>query len=562
MKSNLKLLSIVIVILIYGGASNLLAQMADTVTVTGTGANGAIMPGDLYKFINSDTLADGQRAHPNRFYRLERGKVYVINGTMYFRYSVNMIADEDNPGNPTRPPVLVNGKMADGSNNQIIIGLMRNKTNFIFKNIFFQGVSIDKREEDDNNAISIAGDSIRLTVEKCVFNALGMQNIVMWGKGNKLYIRDNIFRNGVRAHPFKGQIISNSGVLYQDTLIMTNNSSFNNNSYFWAPLSAVVRYEKIEHNTLYSSVVNVFYSPWMLNSEIKSNLFYGMLAYGQTQTEVDGGWYDFNKSLSSIISINRASAFQLGLHGFTEGGRKINVSNNTYFWPQKIKDNWTSLGVIASDLWMNTRTTGYFNDKNSYPNLLETNNISADPGFDAQMETIVMDSLVNWVKNFRTKNISTYRNYNVGSTNLLLPTWPLPENLAYSNMQLKTAGHDGLPVGDLNWFPEAKRKWEELNSTSTGIHNRKADNQGMKLTCYPNPVSHSTTISFNLTRNEITLLRILNLQGKEVAKIVEGSLEQGLHSWQFDVSGLTSGVYVCQLISGENSEKIKLIIAK
>ncbi|KAF0237259.1 MAG: hypothetical protein FD181_2093 [Prolixibacteraceae bacterium] len=57
MKSNLKLLSIVIVLHIYGGASNLLAQKADTVTVTGTGANGAIMPGDLYKFINSDTLA-------------------------------------------------------------------------------------------------------------------------------------------------------------------------------------------------------------------------------------------------------------------------------------------------------------------------------------------------------------------------------------------------------------------------------------------------------------------------------------------------------------------------
>jgi len=542
------------------GTTGLLAQKADTVTVTGTGANGSIMPGDLYRFINGDTLQNGQRSNPNRFYRLERGKVYVVTGTMYFRYNVNLIADDDNPTSPTRPPMLVNGRLADGSNNQILIALMKNNSSFLFKNIFFQGVTTDKREEDDNNAISLGGDSIRLTVDKCVFNALGQNCIVMWGKGNKLFIKNNHFRNLVRAHPFKGQLIVNSGALYQDSLVITNNTSFNNNSYFWAPLAAVIKYERIEHNTLFSSVVNVFYSPWMLNAEIKSNLFYGMLAYGQKQTEVDGGWYDFNKSLSSIISLNKASAYQIGLHGYTEKSRKVTISNNTYFWPQAIKDNWLTQGLISSDLWMNTRTEGYFADKTNYPNLSESNNVSVNPNFNAAMEKTVMDSLIYWVNNMRNNNRSTYRNYNIGSTNLLLPTWPLPENLAYTNTALMTAGHDGLPVGDLNWFPTAKAQWEAMQNATPNAISNPHEQGDLNLTYYPNPVIDHTTFQFSLSKSANSSLKIISIDGKQVATIVDSRLNEGTHTFHYDASKLKKGVYICQLILENYTVKSNLII--
>ena len=562
MKRKLTQTAIISLIILLLGGNSLLAQEADTVTVTGTGTNGNIMPGDLYKFINSDTLANGLRSNPNRFYRLERGKVYVVSGTMFFRYNVNLIADDDNPNSPTRPPMIVNGKLADGSNNQTPIALMKNNTSFLFKNIFFQGVTTDKREEDDNNAISIGGDSIRLTVDKCVFNALGANCIIMWSKGNKFFIKNNHFRNLVRANPFKGQLIVNSGNLFQDSIQITNNTSFNNNSYFWGSITAVIKYERIEHNTLFSSVVNVFYSPWMVNSEVKSNLFYGMLAYGQKQTEIDGGWYDFNKSLSSIISLNRSSAYQIGLHGFTEKGRKVTVSNNNYFWPQAIKDNWSAQSLIASDLWMNTRTAGYFADKTNYPYLSESNNVSVNPGFNAAMEKTVMDSLVFWVNNMRNNNRSTYRNYNVGSTNLLFPTWPLPENLAYTNTQLMTAGHDGLPVGDLNWFPTAKAQWEAMQSTTPNALANPHEQGNLNLSNYPNPVIEQTTFKFNLSKSAKTSLKIITLDGKQVATIVNSKLNAGTHTFQYDASNLKQGVYICQLISGNYVAKSKLIITK
>jgi hypothetical protein len=35
-------------------------------------------------------------------------------------------------------------------------------------------------------------------------------------------------------------------------------------------------------------------------------------------------------------------------------------------------------------------------------------------------------------------------------------TWPLPENFSYTDANLMKAGTDGLPLGDLNWFPTQK----------------------------------------------------------------------------------------------------------
>jgi len=557
---RIKLLTIVVICQLLLSSLQANAQQADTITVTGTGTNGALMPGDLYRFIEKDTLANGSRINPNRRYRLERGKVYVLNGQMTFRHDLYLIADNDNPKNPVRPPMIVNGKLPDGSNNLIQIALMTNNTKAIFKNIFFQGVTpgTPPKADDDNNAISLSADTCSVTLDGCVFNAEGANCLIIWGKHNKLYIKNNIFRNGVRPHPFKGQIIANSSGLSQDTVIITNNTVFNCNSYFWCPNIVVVNYEKLEHNTIYTSMVNTLFSPWMVNAEIKSNIFYSMLSYGQKQEEVTGSWYDWAGSLSSIISITKASAFQLGQHGFTEKGRKIEVSNNAYFWPQKIKDNWVSKRLIASDSWMNTRTAGFFADNTNYPYLSETNNLNIDPQFNTAMEKSVIDSVIFWVNNFRDNNKSTYRNYNVGSTNILLPTWPLPEKLAYSNDQLMTAGHDGLPLGDLNWFPTAKAQWELLNK-STSVQNIKS-NPNFRLSNYPNPTSELTTFTFKLTECGNIQLRIFNLEGRQLESVLSGKYDAGTHRVEYNANRLGSGIFICELTAGNYSDRCKLVV--
>lgn len=539
------------------------AQNADTVTVTGSGTNGALVPGDLYKFIQGDTLASGNRKNPNRFYRLERGKIYLINSTMYFKYSVNLIADEDDPTNPKRPPLLVNGKLADGSNNLILMAFLRNKSRILLKNIFLTGVSTSRKQGDLNSPISVGGDSIAVTLDNCVINAFGNYIFALWGKHTKVYMRNNIMRNLVNDHPFEGQLVANGG-LKQDSIVMTNNTSFNNNSYLWCANFLLHNYEKIEHNTIYTSMVNLFYDPYMSNTEIKSNIFYGIFAYGQKQIEISAGWYDWQGSLSSIISVTKVDPSVLISNGMTEAKRKLNVSNNVYFWPQKIKDYWAAHPELTpADLWMNTRTSEMFADKVKYPNFIAANNLSVDPIFDAAMDQAVLDSVVFWANNMRVNNKSTFRNYNVGSTDILLPAWPLPEKLAYANTQLMTAGHDGLPAGDLNWFPQAKKQWEQLNNTQTAFFNPiSIDHESNSLKVFPNPVNESATISFELKNTCKASLRVYDYCGKQLSEIVNTKLNEGIHKYLFNSTSLSSGVYICQLTTGSISSQCKLIIIK
>jgi hypothetical protein len=68
---------------------------------------------------------------------------------------------------------------------------------------------------------------------------------------------------------------------------------------------------------------------------------------------------------------------------------------------------------------------------------------------------------------------------------------------------------------------------------------------------YPNPFNPTTNIQFDLPESGNYSLKVYNLLGQEVATLVNGALNAGVHSVNFDASKLTSGMYIYQL-SGNN----------
>ncbi len=70
---------------------------------------------------------------------------------------------------------------------------------------------------------------------------------------------------------------------------------------------------------------------------------------------------------------------------------------------------------------------------------------------------------------------------------------------------------------------------------------------------YPNPFNPTTTIEFTLPKSEFVELKVYNLLGKEVAKLVSANLRQGNHTYTFDGRKLASGVYYYQLVAGDPS---------
>jgi hypothetical protein len=67
---------------------------------------------------------------------------------------------------------------------------------------------------------------------------------------------------------------------------------------------------------------------------------------------------------------------------------------------------------------------------------------------------------------------------------------------------------------------------------------------------YPNPFNPSTSIRFGLPVRSLVTLTVYNMLGQQVAMLVEGEQDAGLHEVVFDASGLASGVYLYRMKAG------------
>ncbi len=167
--------------------------------------------------------------------------------------------------------------------------------------------------------------------------------------------------------------------------------------------------------------------------------------------------------------------------------------------------------------------------------------------------------------------------------------WPLPENLAYSNDMLKTAGMGGFPLGDLyHWWNPAIRegatdhysawlaqadneratitRWLETGSPnpssvkrlpSTVVPSNFTLDQN-----YPNPFNPMTHIKYSVPQTGHVSLNVYNNLGQEVASLFDGVQQAGNYIASFDGTKLAGGVYFYRLQSKDVTITKKLVLIK
>jgi hypothetical protein len=79
---------------------------------------------------------------------------------------------------------------------------------------------------------------------------------------------------------------------------------------------------------------------------------------------------------------------------------------------------------------------------------------------------------------------------------------------------------------------------------------------------YPNPFNPSTTIQYDLPIKAYVTLKIYNSLGQEVATLVDGDLNAGIHTTQWNGSGAASGLYFYRLQAGDFVDTKKLLLLK
>lgn len=79
---------------------------------------------------------------------------------------------------------------------------------------------------------------------------------------------------------------------------------------------------------------------------------------------------------------------------------------------------------------------------------------------------------------------------------------------------------------------------------------------------YPNPFNTSTVISFQLSENSHVTLKVFDVSGCEVARVVDDELTPGVHSIVYDTKHLSSGIYFYRLQAGRVIQQKKMAVLK
>ncbi len=529
-------------------SGNILMAQADTVLVPN------ILDGDPFgainKFINGDTTATGERANIDRYYKLEKNKLYLLNGEFHANYTLRLIADDVADGE--KPPIVASTAGADG-----VIQLIQFKLfgDGYIKNIIFQ------LTPPSGNGESSASFFLSKEGGNYVFDNVrwewGLWTAVVTEKPvNKITVKNCYFRNPEhRTNIWNGRGVGFYQENPADTVIMQNNTFFNMNAFaFFADISSIPpKYFVFDHNTVCNTIKFPIHSFWLPNATVTNNIFYNGHSYGENAEDVVG--QDPEGLLYGIINIEAIPSDLIGYYGIDESERRYIVGQNVFFYEQDIKDYWEGFN-LPENPFMNERVTGMFADDATYPYLYAGSIFDENPNFIEAGEG--MSNMITWMSNRRNKMGNTYWGWDPDN-NKFAVQWPFPEDLSYTNEHLQTAADGGFPLGDLNWWGSKKQEWESW--IISGV-NQVSNFTELNIT--PNPTTDQININYKSKSSSPISISLYNINGAKITNIFVGKQTIGSNTVSYNLTNhnLSNGTYIVQLQSGNDVVTKKFVVVK
>ncbi|MEJ2615067.1 MAG: T9SS type A sorting domain-containing protein [Ignavibacteriaceae bacterium] len=541
----------------------------------------------LYTVINDDTL------------NVPAGRVYVLKANGYYSLINTVISSDtrrtiimgENQGSVktsqgAAPPIITGAFDADNN----AIGGINSGSDLLVKNVDIEIGNSGGSIGWAYLGFSGPGKSFQLDnsiVEHTWWVVFGSVQA-----DSKIFLTNDYFVN-MDGHTCRrnGGVVDFNGGVTEDTLLVENCTHVNHQgSIYKSRTGYTINRQIFNHNDFIDCAGYVFMNTGdHTDFSVTNNIFVNcnVQPYSPVLGLIDVGELDPDELPMGLVNVYDDSAF-------TANGATFYVDKNLVYWDPTLTD--ASNGVVATVnanqvngqtdwvsqmITMNSRSQSMFDDNTNYPLLTEGDWFNKLPNF-ANTDVLFSDQLAV-IKTFAIATVDTSftgplaswrQPDNPEATYFTYADWPVPIDLSYDDADLMTAGLNGFPLGDLNWFPDKYTEWmaqrdAELTQINDVLYNGTAVREvagnptSFKLSQnYPNPFNPTTVINFTIPKAGNVTLKVYNSLGQEVATLINGFKNASNYKVDFNASNLSSGVYFYTLEANNFKQTKKMVLIK
>ncbi|MDZ7723065.1 MAG: T9SS type A sorting domain-containing protein [candidate division KSB1 bacterium] len=537
------------------------AQEADTVFVPAETEDGDYLVNSLIDYVVADTNEAGEQLH--KVYKLERGKLYLLDQAMDLRNEVELVADPPIADVPTMvPPKILSNTTADGET--ATHNLINTWEDITVKNIWLGGMSVNgsTRGWGYGQALQVMDSLVTVHLDGVWADYNG------WSAFGTAQPKTSWIINNLHARneqnpgdPWTTFLFFLEPAVNLDTFKVSNSTYFQSNSFFLFP-PAYVNYFEVDHCTFANLLKWPFHSTQWLEAKVTNSVFYNVSALSLTENEEEGqdpDWLEYGLINVDTLFANAVDSVDPGPFHVPENERMIEVKNNLYYWCDGVQDYWANNDSVKAAVWMNDRTEAMFADDETWPGLIAENNWNQDPLFnDFDGLAGANKKMVDVCKAFRAGGLYQW-DWDADTSDYpelyeVIYQYPLPEDFrSYSGL----IGTDGLPLGDLSYYPE-----------TVGVEEKtQAPTEFALQQNYPNPFNPVTTINYQLFGKGKVQLTIYNVLGEKIRNLVDARQDAGSYSVNWNGANdagqkVSSGVYFYSLETENASIMKKMTLIK
>lgn len=541
-------------------------------------------------------------------YVLENGATYFIEASLAFDHPLRFEAEEVPSDNP---PIIRAATDLEGSSNRI--GMYEDDLHA--RGIFFYGID-DLGGKETNQRTT--GEDIRLVYEHCYL--MGGSNYFWWlcAEGTTLIIEDTQLANAGRHTSAGNQRFVDLRGNDTDSVIVRNSSIYNLSSHLLRLGGAIVDHIYFDHVTVtnfynvFGGGINLKLSP---DITIKNSLFQNVRFDGAWESKDlvgdDGYEYDGERyvSQSGMFWTQTWEDFEDADDPDqpTDEDRSIVIKNNNFgglpdeevlaVWddindeenyvtdPQWLWDNpdidpehpaWgarDTIEVVRTNLPAKDSLLVAWQEAEK-PWVDIRNNIYENVDFEDPPSSFGESVRAWWFETSPPRHYDRWDDIADNSGQRFYhpaPGTPVDSentaawfrNLAYNtDSPSYTHAENNFPVGNLNFFPEMRQRWEEGDYPTSADEPEKVAKDFELVGNYPNPFNPTTNIVFELGETADVQMQVYNVIGQQVAAMELGRKSQGRHEVTFDASDLSSGVYLVRMHANEQVQTIQMTLVK